>query len=554
MSFHHYSKTIVEEFLGSVAYVDDIIFRSELTLNTGASILNVDIRTASGRTSANIDQPQNEVQQTTTLYRTSDPTILTETFISKGIPYTLIEPTNNNDQDEKIVSTLKKSDIVILDWQMYNDRGEKATKLLISTLNECNDDVKSELKLYVIYTSDPQCEGILPGVINAELINIGITGIEIEENNLVLTFGHTKILVLKKVDTYSTDPFETQIEELADKIIEEFTNITKGLVSNFTLKAIGTLRKNTHLLLGQYNNRIDAAYLGHTTLIENKEDSTEMLISILSSSIEEILNRSKIDEVLSNKIIDNWIDENIIERDCNIEVYDEERSLPIILGTFRREKKFIKELYANYKNAFENVPEINPLKKSDKTKIKDFFEKQSSKYFSNDYSPRIDIEFARLTHHKRHFTPIDNPVLTLGTVVMKTKTTNEYWVCIQQKCDSLRIQTERRFLFLPLKIVKGDTASFDFISSDGIKLKVQFDTFNLRTVFFKPDAECHKVKATMDEDGNWYFISKHDTPDIRDRYQWVFELKDFHAQRIANNFAAQLSRVGLDESEWLRRS
>ncbi len=31
------------------------------------------------------------------------------------------------------------------------------------------------------------------------------------------------------------------------------------------------------------------------------------------------------------------------------------------------------------------------------------------------------------------------------------------------------------------------------------------------------------------------------------------DLNDAQAQRVANNYASQLSRVGLDESEWLRR-
>ncbi len=51
-----------------------------------------------------------------------------------------------------------------------------------------------------------------------------------------------------------------------------------------------------------------------------------------------------------------------------------------------------------------------------------------------------------------------------------------------------------------------------------------------------------------EENGTFVF----DTTDKK-RFEWVSELKSEHAQRIANNFAAKLSRVGLDESEWLRR-
>jgi hypothetical protein len=37
-------------------------------------------------------------------------------------------------------------------------------------------------------------------------------------------------------------------------------------------------------------------------------------------------------------------------------------------------------------------------------------------------------------------------------------------------------------------------------------------------------------------------------------FEWLCDLKSNHAQRIVNDFSAYLSRVGLDESEWLRRS
>lgn len=40
---------------------------------------------------------------------------------------------------------------------------------------------------------------------------------------------------------------------------------------------------------------------------------------------------------------------------------------------------------------------------------------------------------------------------------------------------------------------------------------------------------------------------------IDENYIWLFDLKDSHAQRIAQNYASKLARVGLDESEWLRR-
>ena len=38
----------------------------------------------------------------------------------------------------------------------------------------------------------------------------------------------------------------------------------------------------------------------------------------------------------------------------------------------------------------------------------------------------------------------------------------------------------------------------------------------------------------------------------KETYEWVVDLKEMQAQRILNSYCAQLSRVGLNESEWLR--
>ncbi len=59
------------------------------------------------------------------------------------------------------------------------------------------------------------------------------------------------------------------------------------------------------------------------------------------------------------------------------------------------------------------------------------------------------------------------------------------------------------------------------------------------------------MQALKEDDGFYYYTGG---PGNQVKFQWILELKEAHAQRIVNNFAAQLSRVGLAESEWLRRT
>ena len=72
-------------------------------------------------------------------------------------------------------------------------------------------------------------------------------------------------------------------------------------------------------------------------------------------------------------------------------------------------------------------------------------------------------------------------------------------------------------------------------------------SFELRTIKFKP-LEGTDLIIAKEVNELFYFESLHG-----EKFLWLSDLKDAHAQRIANNFAAKLSRVGLDESEWLRR-
>ena len=72
----------------------------------------------------------------------------------------------------------------------------------------------------------------------------------------------------------------------------------------------------------------------------------------------------------------------------------------------------------------------------------------------------------------------------------------------------------------------------------------------LEIIEFSP-FESTGIVLAQREDDFYYF---HGGPNDEIKYQWILDLKESHAQRIANNYAANLARVGLDESEWLRRN
>jgi len=65
---------------------------------------------------------------------------------------------------------------------------------------------------------------------------------------------------------------------------------------------------------------------------------------------------------------------------------------------------------------------------------------------------------------------------------------------------------------------------------------------------FNPSDKGRGTAAASEDDQGWFFQAVAGA-----RYDWLAELKPQHALWIVNKLTGQLGRVGLVESEWLRR-
>ena len=77
-------------------------------------------------------------------------------------------------------------------------------------------------------------------------------------------------------------------------------------------------------------------------------------------------------------------------------------------------------------------------------------------------------------------------------------------------------------------------------------MKISYKPSSLRIYSFTP-TENGKVKTEKDGEAAIFKST------VRKDLKFIVELKNAQSQRIANEFASNLSRIGLDESEWLRR-
>jgi hypothetical protein len=332
--------------------------------------------------------------------------------------------------------------------------------------------------------------------------------------------------------------------------------MTAGLLSNFALLSLTTVRNNSHKILSLFSKDLDAAYMAHKAVLPVQNNAEELLVKLFGDTITDLLLYGKI-SALFDKILLDWLSLKITEKDVPISNADGNQLNPQVL--YKRNFNLLKSLLLSeeknvekrFKNLFKDLIQ-------DKKQREDYLEyllKNSTALFEDEDNIRINVDkrFAILTHHKSLFLPSNiSPTLTLGTIIKSTANPDNYFVCIQQRCDSVRIKQGeyRKFLFLPL--TKVENGQFHFVTPDGVKLNLKKKSYSIKTIKFNCDNSNGEIKAFFDESNKKYkFKERYDDGDT---FEWIFDLKDLHSQRIVADYALQLSRVGLDESEWLRKA
>jgi hypothetical protein len=124
----------------------------------------------------------------------------------------------------------------------------------------------------------------------------------------------------------------------------------------------------------------------------------------------------------------------------------------------------------------------------------------------------------------------------------------QYLVCVQPRCDSVRLKGATSF---PFQIATFNETRFNLVVSDNTVVhQTLFVTYKPRDVVmrkFAPDPLLETIKAAKDASGQFVFA---DTAGVS--FAWVGDIKDLKAQRDASELAASVHRVGVEEFEWLR--
>lgn len=535
-TFFEKSKEIANDFIQSIVFLDDKAYKG-----------------------ANKDNPAHDF----------DILKISKAFAREKKICATYRPESNSDIDNfKVIAN--KADIVVLDWQIEfsqsvepgteeedasadEPRGIYTKEIIKSILFE-ESFIKNSLKLIIVYTGDIQYLKTISEEIYAEVFDSSEDYI-FDSVNHIIHSSQFRILVRAKSaevafqgNKEKLEKYMVNYEDLPALVLSEFTHMTSGLLSNFALISLTTLRKNSSKILGLFSNEMDNAFLLHKLLLPNPNDANEQLIQNFSQSIEAMLNYiNDNNSILSTDLIDIWLEETSINKTKKICKQD------IVINTDFL-KKWVK---LGYNKAFfdlweEKTYDIKQLNDLDKSLSK-VAQEEGVKFLKDDNNPDEDSNFSILTLHKSNVKHTSSlPKLALGSIIkhIVTDEKTEYFLCIQAKCDSIRFENDRRFIFIELDVVQGN-AKFNLLArntdNDVLKFKYRNKSYDLKTFKFNPSEEKDTVFAKREENYH-YFETVHN-----EKLIWLCDLKDMQAQRISNIIAAQISRVGLDESEWLRR-
>ena len=530
LTFQSMSKGVVERFLQTVVVLDDGAYMEPAT--TPQAIVEPDEDVPI------LDEEPEVSRESTTPLETKvnalDAQTLITGFAKQGLVCAVLAPRIDEDGAEATVKASRRADIVILDWQL-GDHGERATKIIGKIVEE-DVSVGGRVRMIVVYTAS----------LDLEAARIAIAGKltefkAIDRAGGVLGLGtrHSRVLFISKGQTSA---FAGRIEEadLPLRLVEEFVEMTKGILSNVTLGCIAAIREETHRILARFHRGLDSAFLTHRMLLISPDDAEAYAVDLLAAEFLAALEGREIGSIHAGR---GAIEAALVEL--------QEGGIKFRIMVARNAATSAKSVTAEQlMNLVDKGPEglVDipglPSGQGPRDKLHERLYLLVSEHVNDGLA--ANREFSRVSAHARERAlqgPKHRAKLDLGSIV---RLGEEFLVCVQPTCDTLRLRGPTQFVFAELS---EDEEEFDVVVKDLDDsekcLRLNSKASAIRTAIFKPVADTGLVLATL---GGGEFSCN-----LGNRYSWLCDLKTSFAQRFVHRIAMDLSRVGLEEFEWQRR-
>jgi hypothetical protein len=514
-----FSHEAARRYLQSAVFIDDHIFDQE----TGRPEVHVEEfptrKPILKRASRPAAPPNggNSVKQMDVPDLPFHPKDLVGSFAREGIICALYEPKKGFEthSDSEIFRICERPDIIILDWDFDGDHGLNALDLVAALVTQSSEEFPHHTRLIAIYTSDPSLIGVANQLAD-RLEKEGLPAIP-EGAQCRLRSGASRITVLGKPrERFGEEEQKFTVKEsgLARKLIDEFVGMNSGILPAYALHGLAAIRRNSKRILDHFHGDLDGAFLLHRDLVVSSGEAFDQLAELLAEEIRAIVEDARISASQAKKIATSALrSEHVSEAD----------------------KKLIADLKAaKAKTVIKKIP-VNGVPPSGHLKLAALFCSRTQ----YSVAPR-QLGFGTILRYRTKWARKDVPW--------------QYAVCLVPTCDSIRLDklSKVRFPFWTIDIEKFSSDlkrngmvlpqdGFDYLSlSAGGKAGER-----LWTDSFDVDPSSKTVVARRTAGHHRYSGSER-------MIEWVGQLKALHAHRIAHEITQSLSRVGVNEAEWLR--
>jgi hypothetical protein len=543
-AFQEQIERVVVDFLETALVIDDDPTPLSRRITEVPRVAEQARETIRDATEFDLGTPSADAFQAEEQDHPLDAKSLTDAFADIGVVCSVIAPTRGSSIQTRFLAAAARADLVVLDWEIHRDGGETAKALLKAVRVQDAAAQRKRLRFVALYTGQDR----LREKVEEIRVHLGLPESAILDDGMALMHDNLRIGAFNKplAAPLSIVPNTRQVAEadLPRRLAAEFARLTDGLVPAVTLAALTTIRNDTHRVLLALSAGLDLGYLGHRAVSPYPEDAQGHLVDMVAAEIGSLLREADVGRWADMLAIDAWL-ERARGRDVPLE--SGTATDPAHDFTPQDVDKILRIGLSDDQLARHKKPQVLNEKKLKQIR------KSAASLFTNDAdegddsADKFSMRMAVSTMYSR-----PKRVLRLGTVV---RYEGQYMVCVQPRCDSVRLgQAERRqFPFLPFQAAVQRDSQYEVVVACPdpvgglVRLRLRTKPYLLTSFEFE-GGPCGNVEACAGGE-MWEFH------DVSNRaFTWVAELKPEFAQRVAVNLAAELARVGLSESEQLRLS
>lgn len=538
-----FSKKAAQSFIQTAVFIDDRIYQpnavdTDEPKNVASPTPRPQVpNTATGANNDGTENAKDPSEEDTV----SDINDIVNNFAKRQIVCSTYQPTDASMEHQMgvIVPLCTAADVVIIDWDLFGDKGDRSLELINKLIIQAIQDVPEQLRLILVYTQESDLASVGEKIV--ETINSNICDefqLSTDESKSAFYNRNSRITVLGKPGRQRPDADSHLVvdeSQLSCIAVEEFAKLASGILQAATLLGLAEIRNNSRKILSKFNRDLDPAFLTHRAMCLETEDALNHIVPLLVSEIESVLEDALPDPLISEKIINDWCAHSWKRGDHLEQLYGASTSYRQIAADICT--KGFKFARGNY----DIVPNPN---NSTKNAVK------AGKFLLPSENSDANLRFAHFMA-SRTFYGEHQKVLMLGSI-LHDRGQDQYLLCIQPVCDSVRLKDRRTFVFVKLqkKRANGDkSVSHVIVKPDNsiIELFYKPNSYECFSTAFVPDEDLKMIIAKTNDQNELYF------EDIcGNRYYWMGQLRTAHAQDAVGRFASNISRIGLTESEWLR--